>query len=99
MKKGITVSDYVAEQHIELLAMSEKSELGRALIEACRRRSAKVVADMRAMPKIGPEKIQEDIRYKLGQADEVEFLLDLVKECQREITKPGRAVRSTNEYS
>lgn len=86
MKRFIRVSDYVDKGREEMLAQAGKSELGQVIMNACERRSAKVVADMRKNPKIGCEKIEEDIRYRLGQSDEVEFILDLMTECQREIT-------------
>jgi len=87
MKKGIRVSDYVDTSRIELIAQCEKSELGYALLEASRKRTARIVAETRLKPKINCESIEEDIRYKLGQADEADFLQALVIECQREIVK------------
>jgi len=86
VKKVIRISDYVDANRVELLAQAEKSELGHTLMEACRRRSARVVSELRKTPKINPEKIEDDIRYKFGQADEVEFILDLMTECQRQLT-------------
>jgi hypothetical protein len=87
VKKSIRVSDYVDTSRIELIAQCEKSELGYALLEAARRRSARIVAETRLKPRINCEVIEEDIRYKLGQADEADFLQALVIECQREVTK------------
>ena len=83
----VNPKDYVEESHMELLALCEQTDLGRAILEACRRRAADTVAKMRRNPKIGAEVIREDIRYQLGQADEVEFVPELVKECQRQLTK------------
>ncbi len=88
----ILVSDYVPEQYLEMVATCEKSDLGRILLTACRRRADRILNDVRKNPKMSPEKIPEGIRYKLGQADEVEFVSELVKECQRELTNsPGGA--------
>lgn len=83
----MNLADYVDEEHIEMLALAEKTDLGRAIIEACKRRSARVVAELRRNPKISPENIRDGISFKLGQSEEVEFIPELIKECQRDLTK------------
>ena len=68
------------------LARAEDVELGKILRHAFDVRAKERETEYKTTPRIGTEKMKQDIRYKIGEVEGLEFYDWLIREAKKKVS-------------
>jgi hypothetical protein len=88
-------ADYARDEsdRMELARMAETG-LGQAIERVLRQRAGEEIRGVRSAPRIDAEDIRQDVRYRFGFADGVEWLLKLRDMAAREVRNQPQQERT-----
>lgn len=75
-------SDYLSREELANVAGAEGTGAGAALLAACERECKRIEKSLATDAKINCEKIEDDVRYKLGAMSGLRFL-ERLRKCAR----------------
>jgi len=75
---------------LQELVEADTLNLGQIIRHALEVEIADYEKSFKSNPKVGTEKVRDDLRYKLGRVDGLEFYAQLIEKAQLEASKQPR---------
>ena len=85
---SLNIKWYVVEEaERNEIARADETMVGRAMFAAVDRKVEELRADYEAHPRINTERVEDDIRFKLGKLSGVKWLAELQAEARKAAAK------------